>query len=196
MDFSELLTECYLLTGRPDLVEETKSAIRAATLKAHHSDFYSRDIYETVITADEAAYIHSIDYPSIISNFRAIKYLRKIDVATGQASAFIDVITPEEVLDSYSRTKNDVAYVAGRAIELRSSTEVQKIILGCYVNPVITEGSYSSWVADLFPYVIIYEAARVLFKMTGFDEQAAQYNSLAAEQLIMLRNSAVTDVGS
>lgn len=194
MTFDELLAEVYVLTNRPDLIAETKSAVKAATLKAHQSDFYSKDIYETVITAPTAAYVHSIDYPAIITNFRALKYIRKLD-ATGNPTDFITVITPEEVLDSYGTAKSDIAYIAGRVIELRSSTEVQKLLLGCYVFPIIAETSYGSWVAELFPYAIVYEAARVVFKTIGYDEQTAQYEKLVAEQFTLLRQSALSDVG-
>lgn len=195
MTFDELLAEVYSLTKRADLVVETKSAVKAATLKAHQLDFFSKDLYETIIEADEPAYIHTIDYPAIISNFRALKYLRKIGLTDGQPTDFIEIITPDLVLDSYNVMRENVAYTAGRNIELRSDTLVQKIILGCYVNPIITEGSYSSWVAELYPYVIIFEAAKVLFKTIGYDEQSASYRELAAEQFILMRNSALAETG-
>lgn len=194
MTFDELCQEVYILTNRPDLVNETKSAIKAATLKAHQSDFYSKDIFETVIQAEEAAYIHSIDYPSIISNFRALRYIRKLD-SSGEVSGFISVISPEDIFDLYGQNKTDVAYIAGRVIELRSSTSVQKVILGCYVFPIVAEASYASWIAEYYPYAIVYEATRVVFKTIGYDEQSAQYEKLVAEQFTLLRQSALADVG-
>ena len=47
MTFDELVAEVYLLTARGDLTAETQSAVKAATLKAHKSDFFSKDIFET-----------------------------------------------------------------------------------------------------------------------------------------------------
>ena len=47
--FTELCNDVYTMTKRPDLVAETKLAVKAATLKAHQSDFYPKDIYETGI---------------------------------------------------------------------------------------------------------------------------------------------------
>ena len=88
MTFDELLTEVYLLTSRSDLIDQTKAAIKAATLKAHQSDFYSKDIYERhVELSGDAAYVHSLDYISLISNFRAIKYLRKFDSSDSSDSS-------------------------------------------------------------------------------------------------------------
>lgn len=195
MTLSELLTEVYALTNRPDLTAETTLAIKAATLKAHQTDFYSKDIHETRIVTDTADYIQGIDYISIISNFRALKYLRKYNSADGSVGAFLEVLEPEEILDSYGYDRTDVCYIAGRVIEIKSSTQVDNFILGCYVFPVVTSTGYSSWIADLYPYAIVMEAARVVFKTIGYDEQAAAYERLVAEQYALLKMSALSDVG-
>ena len=195
MDFNELLNEVYSLTNRPDLVTETTLAVKSATLKAHSIDFFSKDIHETLITAESLDYIHSIDYISIIPNFRALKYLRKYDKANEEVGGFIEVITPEEVLDSYGVDRTDVCYVAGRVLEIRSSTEIDALIMGCYVFPIVTTAGYSSWIAELYPYAIIIEAARIVFSTVGDGEQASSYRTLVAEQYELLRNSALPDVG-
>ena len=194
MTFNELLAEVYILTNRPDLVAETKSAIRAATLKMHQTDFYSKDIYETYITLGTAAYVHSIDYISLINNLRSFKYVRKID-SSGEAAAFIEILSPEELFDSYRQAKVDVAYVAGRVLEIKSSTEVDKLLLACYIRPVVTDSGFSSWVAEQYPYAIVYEAARVVFKTIGYDEQSRSYGLLTGEQINLLRASALSDIG-
>jgi len=195
MTFDELLEEVYLITNRRDLVAETKSAIKAATLKAHKSDFYSKDIFETGIEFDSADYRQSLDYISLFSNFRAIKYLRRVEDENDDVGAFFEIITPEETLDSYGSNRTDIAYVAGRVLEIRSAVEFSKALLGAYVLPIVREGAYNSWVAEQFPYAIIYETARVLFKAIAYDEQSATFNQLMAEEYSLLRASALTDIG-
>jgi hypothetical protein len=105
------------------------------------------------------------------------------------------VLTPDELIDSYNIPKVNVAYVAGRVIEFRSAVSFQFGLMGCYVNPIIREGAYASWVAEQHPYVIVFEAARVVFKAIGYDEQSASFERLAAEQFAILRMSALSDVG-
>jgi len=195
MTFDELVDEVYSLTNRPDLVSETSSAVKAATLKAHQSDFYSKDIHETGVEFDSATYIQSLDIISLISNFRSLKYMRRVTDENDDVGAFFDVLTVEETLDSYGYNRTDIAYVAGRMIEIRSSVEFDKMLLGCYVLPIVRTGAYSSWVAEQHPYVIIREAARVIFKTIGYDEQAAVYERLIAEEYTLLRTSALSDVG-
>jgi hypothetical protein len=195
MTFADLLTEVYFLTNRPDLVNETKSAVKAATLKLHQTDFYSKDIAELYIDLGSATdtYIYSFDYISAVSNFRAIKYIRKLNITTGEPEKFFDIITPEETLDSYNVTRTDVCYVAGRVLEIRSSTTFNKMILGVYVFPIAVESGYSSWIAELYPYAIIFEATRIIFKTIGYDEQSSAYRELVAEQVALLKLSALPD---
>ena len=195
MTFDELVDEVYTLTNRPDLTAETSSAVKAATLKAHQSDFFSKDIHETGVEFDSATYIQSLDIISLISNFRSLKYMRRVTDENDDVGRFFEVLTAEETLDSYGINRTDIAYVAGRMIEIRSSVEFDKMLLGCYVLPIVRTGAYSSWVAEQHPYAIIREAARVIFKTIGYDEQAAVYERLIAEEFALLRMSALSDVG-
>jgi len=195
MTFAELLTEVYNITARPDLVDLTKSAVKAATLKAHQTDFYSKDIYETQFTFVTPGYTHSLDYISIIPNYRALKYARKYDLSTLNTGDFFTVITPEEVLDKWNRELTDIVYVAGRVMEIKSSTDFDTMLLGCYVLPVVTEVGYSSWIADLYPYAIVHEAARFVFGAIAQREEAASQKEFVSEQYAELKINALTDVG-
>ena len=192
MTFNELVNEVYLLTNRPDLESETKSAVKSAALKAHMTDFYSRDLYETKLTLEEASNIQSIDIHSIIPNFRSLNYIRIVD-STGAPMCMLDIISPQEILDQYTNTRVNVAYMAGRAIEVRSAVEFSNLIVGCYVLPIITEANFSSWVGIQFPYAIVQEAARVVFKTIGYDEQSRAYEQLVAEQYNLLKSTALAD---
>lgn len=195
MTFDELLIEVYDLTGRSDLVAKTKTAIKAATLKAHRSDFYSKDIYETGIEFTTAHFIQSFDYISFVPNYRAFKYVKRVSDENDELGKFFDIITPEETLDEFGTNRNDIAYVAGRTLEIRSSVEFSKMLVGMYVSPIIVEANYLSWVAELFPYVIIFEAARIVFKSTGDKALAIEYKDLVAEQYAEFKMSALVDVG-
>lgn len=195
MTFTEILTEIYNITSRPDLVDLTKTAVKAATLKAHQTDFYSKDIYELSLQFTEKSYVHSLDYISKIPNYRALKYMRLYDTVTAESGKFFTVITPEEVLDQYNRELLDVCYVAGRVIEIKSSVEFDTILVGCYVLPNIVEAEYSSWVADLYPYVIIHEAARVVFGSIAMQAEAKSQAQFVAEQYAELKINALPDVG-
>lgn len=197
MNFEELVSEVYLVTNRPDLTAATESAVKAATLKAHKTDFYSKDIYETGVQFDTLDFRQALDYINLIPNYRSLKYFRRVEDETDDDGKFFEVITPEELLDAYGCSRTDIAYVAGRVLELRASVEFQFALMGAYVLPIVTpKEAYSSWVAEQSPYFIIYEAARVIFRQIGQMEESNAQSGLVAEELILLKQSALADVGS
>jgi hypothetical protein len=186
--FAELLADVYLLTNRPDLVNETKLAVKAATLKAHQSDFYYKDLFETGIEFNTSDYVQALEYREVLPRFRSLKYIRKSD-STGTVGDFLSVITPALALDRYGAAREDICYGAGEVIQIKSSTSLQYILLGCYLNPNIGEDTYSSWIALDHPYYIVYEAAASVFKLTGDDEKATVYKRFTDEQIALLKAS-------
>lgn len=195
MTFSELCAEVYKLTARPDLVAETESAVKSATLKCHQSDYFYKDIFECTIQFTSSEYVQNLDYRALLPRWRALKYLRKLDILTGTPNTELDIVSPVEVFDSYKIQKSDVCYVAGAFVQINSRTKEQYYILGCYLNPDITSTGYTSWVALDHPYAIVYDAASTLFKAIGKDEEASAYRGLVNEQINMIRMSNVVAEG-
>ena len=189
--FAELVADVKTITNRPDLDTEIKLAVKTATLKAHSSDFYPKDLYETAIIWSPVDYFQSLDYRSLVPRWRAFKYLRKYDPTnvTNTSGIFFELITPDDAVDDYRINKTTVCYLAGEQIEIKSSTQDTYMLLGCYLHPDITEATYTSWIAVEYPFAIEMEAASKIFKTTGFDEQAAQMQREVAEQFTLLRNS-------
>lgn len=195
MTLTELRNEVYTLTNRPDLVAETLSAVRAATLKLHQIDYFYKDIYETGLVFSSPAYTQQLEYRTLIPRYRALKYLRKTDATGSDTLGFFDIIAPENVLDQYAINRNDVAYVAGQVIQIRSSTEFQYAILGCYLQPDITESGYNSWIAMDHPYAIVFEAAATVFKMIGDTEKFAAHTALSQMEQNNIRISNIQSTG-
>lgn len=195
MTLSELLTEVYTLTNRPTLVAETTAAVRAATLKIHQKDYFYKDLYEVGIQFTDSEYIQQLDYRTLIPNWRSLKYLRKTDSTGTEQGKFFDIITPDEVLDADKIVRDDVCYVAGIMLQIRSSTQFQYGILGVYRNPDITTLGWNSWIALDHPYAIVFEAAATVFKAIGQTEQFNAYTALAADQLALVRTSNIESVG-
>lgn len=195
MTLAELISEVYTITGRPDRVAETASAIKSATLKAHQSDYFYKDVFETGVAFDSSAYVQQLDYRTLLPLWRAVKYLRKYDNTNAVPGNFLNLIVPEQVLDRYMVEKTNIYYVAGAYLNIRSETEEQYFLLGCYLNPDITTATYNSWIALDHPYAIVYDAAATVFKAIGKDEEAAAYRGLVAEQLQLLKISNIVASG-
>lgn len=189
MTFDELVAEVVAITKRPDLIDRIKSSVRAATLKAHSSDFFYKDIVEVPVQFLSPFYLQSFIPSEVVPGYRAAKYVRlwnstdtDINSVVGGPGKFLANIQIENSIDAYGTNKNDVFYLAGQAVQIRCSMPLNKVIFGCYRFPtVIPEANYSSWIAEDMPYVIIYEAARVIFKSISFTEQANEYSQLVSE---------------
>lgn len=198
MDYQEIFDTVLGITKRPDLGPETESAIRSAILKAHHSDFYYRDIVEVAIEFDKARYVQTFDPRQVVPRFRKAKYIRHwFGEGDGCYGPFLEPIQIEGSMDAYGISKENVFYMAGQYLQIRARPAIEKVLFGCYVNPPIGgsgEEICTSWIAADFPYAIIYEAARQIFLITNFQEQSASMQRLVAEEYAALGLSNVDTV--
>lgn len=194
---TSLVNDVITLTNRPDLVGETTLAVKAATLKAHQHDDWIKDLTEYSVNFGTSDYFQSLDYKALIPLWRKPRYIRKYDATavTGGPGDFFTYIVPEKVVDEFGANRTDIFYVAGANIQLRSSTQFQYALLSAYLNPDITGTGYSSWIADDHPFAVIYEAAAIVFKSTGYDEMAVTFRDMVKEQLADLTKHAVTGTG-
>lgn len=209
MLYSEIYTACVTLTKRPDLSAEIQTAIQAATLRAHQSDYYTRDVAESLLVLATADYAQTFNAQTALARFRNLKYLRKYDptalntntgLATGEAGEIFEILDPTNIFDSYHVQKDNVAYLAGDTVNMRSMTGTfSQLLCGWYQNPVIsplTDADYVSWIARDTPFAIIYDACSIVFKTIGWDTEQKKYDGLAAEQYAMLKMYAVGTDGA
>lgn len=193
--FAELITEVNELTVRPDLSADTVAAIKSATLWAHTSDFYPKDIFETPITFSAAAVLQEFEYRTSIPRWRALKYFRLFDFTSDTPGEFFTVLDPTAVLDSYSVQRTNVAYVAGELLKLRGATAISGGLLGCYIYPDVNQATYLSWIANENKFLIAYKAASTVLRTIGFSDRAKALEAEAREHLMLLSRSNILAVG-
>jgi hypothetical protein len=191
---ASIISDVYTLTNRPDLVGEVALAVKAATLKAHQSDDYIKDFKEVSISFSSPDYFQSLDYKAILPLWRKPRYIRESDV-NGTPGKILTYIEPEKVVDSFGANRYDVFYQAGSVINIRTADLGQYFFVGYYANPDVTASGFSSWIADDFPFAIIYEATAIIFKTIGYDEQVPTYRGMVQEQLQLLKQHAITGLG-
>lgn len=183
MLFDSIYADVLTITARPDLVDITKLAIRHATIRAHTSDTFPKDLRETGVQFETADYLQQLDLGTL-PRFRAIKYIRKSDI-NGNMGEFLAVVDPDNIFDTYHQEKQDRFYFAGETINIKSSTTLQYIVVGYYVNPNTLEATYDSWIANLYPQAITYAAAAAVFTSIGYDEQADRINRIQVPDALM-----------
>lgn len=192
--FTSIVSDVYSLTNRPDLVNETALAVKAATLKAHQHDDWIKDFYEQSIQFTTADYYQTLDYKSVFPLWRKPRYIRKLD-SSGNVGDFLTYIPPEKAVDEFSVNRTNVFYVAGSNIQIRTSDQTQYFAVGYYTNPDVTVTGFNSWIANDHPFAITYEAVAIILKTTGLDEQVVSYRDMVAEQMQLLTQHALTGLG-
>lgn len=191
----ELATEVYTITGRPDLVAETTLAIRQSTLRAHHSDYYYRDLVESAIQFSAVDFVQAFEFKTTFPNWRALKYFRHYDPVTLTPGKFLELIDPWEAVNQYGTTRTNVCYPAGAVFNIRAIAPFDTLLVGYYKNPDITPLGYTSWIADEFPFLIGAMAAAQVFKAIGKDEETARMDAMSLELIRDLKSSMILPVG-
>lgn len=186
MTLEELKTAVMLITSRPDLEDQTLQAIKAATLKAHSRDYWRRDLKEVMLQFDSAEYLQAFDVYDLLPKFRAINYVRK------QYGELFEIIEPVQVFDYFKSERLNVAYLAGTRINLKSGTPFSVVHFGYYEHPDVTEASWNSWIAEEFPYAIIYGAAATLSLIIGHQETVAALEAKAREEFLIMQRTAIS----
>ena len=189
MQLSELIAEVYTITGRPDLVAETASAVRKATLKMHAIDFFYRDLQEIVVGFPTTDYKQQYDLGANLQDYRAIKYIRQWNATHIGTEKFLERVEPDVVLDSCGLEGTDIWYVAGNMLNMKCLATFSNVVIGYYKHPNITTNLYSSWIAVEQPFAIIEEAAVNIFQMIGHAEMKTTYERMSAANILLLRQN-------
>lgn len=192
--FSDLTNDILTLVKRPDLTDAIALHAKNAILKAHSADFFKQDLYENAFNVASAAVQYSIDHKALISRFRKWKYINVIDPITLDITQPLTPIEIENFLDTYGYKQDYSFYLAGQYTQIRVSGSDQYFNFGCYVYPDVTLQS-PSWIADEFPFAIVYEAARTMFKSIGFDEQSSAMQELVSEAYAEVKAAGISTVG-
>lgn len=191
---AQLQADVLTLVKRPDLVNDIALHTKNAILKAHSADYFMKDLYENAFQFAAAATEYQLDTNLLVSRWRKTSYLNVVDPTTGAVIKQLKPIAPLSFVDGYGYIKDYVWYEAGQYLQIYASGQEVNFGFGAYLYPDTTLVN-PSWIADMFPYAIQYEAARTLFKSIGFDEQSAAMERLVAEAMAEVRMTGLATVG-
>jgi hypothetical protein len=172
----------YEKTKRPELIALTKSAIKMATLRAHHVDFFSRDETSQLLTFTVDSTLQFTDFATIyttLPRLRTPNFMQAEDVTSPYM--------PTENLEFVSNYKNmwnqdnelqcSVFCLHGATLRVRFAVPTGRSRLYCFLNPDTTEATYSSWIADNHADELAFWAAGIVWMRSGFPELAQQVQS-------------------
>lgn len=167
-------------TRRPEIPDITSAAVRTATLRAHHVDFFPRDM-----SLGSLSYVPSgtmfYDFPNIsqsLSRLRSIKHMQSFEVGTGRPTEQLEFREQDDIYDRDGNRRPSIYTLLGDTLRAFPMSQTGELGVFYYQNPNTTEAQYSSWIADTYPDELAVWAAAIVFARTGFAEMAQQYMQL------------------
>lgn len=169
-------------TRRPELSAVTAAAVRSAVLRAHHVDFFPRDLNSVFLSytpTNTALYYDVANIYSVADRLRSIKSLLGTDAVTSAPVEIFEGRAIDDVYDSEAVRRQSIYVLLGDALRIYPQRPTGAAQLTFYRNPAIVGDLVSSWIADTYPDQIAAWAAAAVYARTGFAEQARMLQETA-----------------
>ncbi len=179
--YTEIETLVVEQTRRPEIATITRAAIQSATLRAHHVDFFPRDLREHALTYTPVSTAVNYDIANIftvIENLRAFDSVICVDAVTAAPVEQLEYRDLNDLYDSDNVRRQSIYNLLGATLRIYPQRATGALRVCYFANPVITPVAYSSWIADVYPEQLAMWAAAIVFARTGFTEQANGMNEL------------------
>lgn len=176
--FQEMRDEVISNTKRPELVSLTDSAIKMATLRAHHVDFFPRDatnyLIQYALPVANQLFVDVTGIYGTLPLFRTPDFLQGEDSTTFIPNENLEyVVDYKNFWDEYNCLRSSVFTVIGDTLKVRFCGPTGRARLYYYKNPDVSTTDYSSWIADKHKEDLAKWAAAIVWARSGFQEIAA-----------------------
>ena len=114
--FAELESLVVEQTRRPEISSVTKAAIRTATLRAHHTDFFPRDLAQGPLTYTLSSIAQFYDFPNIsqtLLRLRSLKLIHGIDTATSVPVEQLEFREADDLFDADGNRRPHIYTLVG-----------------------------------------------------------------------------------
>jgi hypothetical protein len=174
---AELETLVIAQTRRPEVTDITLAAIRSATLRAHHTDFFPRDLTSTALSyvPSSAQFYDFPDVSQTLLRLRSFKHVQSTDSVTGAPVEQLEYREQDDLFDSDGNRRYHIYTLLGDTLRIYPTSPTGLATAFYYRNPNVTSAQYSSWIADTYPEELAMWAAAIVFARTGFAEMAQQF---------------------
>lgn len=176
--FAQMETLVAEQTRRPDVSAITKAAIKSATLRAHHVDFFPRDLVTSPLTYTPLSTAVFYDFTNIqntLTRLRSLKFVQSIEVGTGTPTENLEYRNADDIYDSDGNRRLSIYTLIGATLRIYPQSATGVASAYYFQNPDTAELTYDSWIADTYPDELAMWAAGIVFARTGFLEAAKEY---------------------
>lgn len=176
--YAELEALVIAQTRRPEVSAVTSAAIRTATLRAHHTDFFKRDLSMATLSYTPSSSAFLYDFPSISSTLvrnRAIQLLQCADPATALPTENLEYRELQDLYDADNVLRTSMYTLIGDTLRIYPQSATGRLDVYYYQNPITASLTFSSWIANDYPDELAMWAAAIVFARTGFAEMANDF---------------------
>lgn len=173
--FAELRDLTVAQTRRPEVQAITDAAIRTAVLRAHHVDFFPRDLLVGSLSYTPISGGLYQDFPTVttlLPRLRALKTLYGIDPVSYAQIEQLEFRETDDVYDKDGYQRPSVYNLIGDTLRCYIQVWSGALQAHYYANPVVTEAGFSSWIADQYQDDVAQWAAGIVQGRLGYLEQA------------------------
>lgn len=183
--YQQVYDDVVVLTARPDLADETALAVRTATRSIHTRQTFPRDVVGSLVKLPNAVYQVALDTQVLFTRFRAPSGLRALDSEFNPMSyPAIELVELGDIYDPvYGFLRQDIGYLAGTSLNIRTSVAVSGFAVEYFALPEVQPDRYNSWIAQLMPEVIVYQAASIVAGLSGNEEKARVWQGMVDKML-------------
>lgn len=169
-------------TKRPEVGAITLAAIKSALLRAHHTDFFPRDLSEVMLSyapSGSLQFYQNFDNLSTLApQLRSVKALFSVDTVTLAHVEQLEYRDLDDLYDGNGAQRPGIYTLVGDTLRAYFQVWTGAAQLVYYRNPSVVGDVVNSWIADTYPDEIAAWAAGIVFARTGFTEQAQGYQEL------------------
>lgn len=183
--FADLRTLTIELTKRPELVALTESAIRTATLRAHHTDFFRKDLAQGVLNYTVVADAYFYNFPNLTDLLPRLRTMKNVYGVTAQGHQIeqLEYRESDDLYDSDGNYRRYVYTLIGDTLRIYPDIPTGIIHVYHFTNPDVSTGGYASWIANVYPDDLAGWAAAIVMARTGFLELAKHYQDAYVKPL-------------
>lgn len=172
--FAEMVTNTIGVTRRPELTLATEMAVRTATLRAHHVEFFPRDLAITNLSYTRSPTAMFYDFPSVSTSLPRLRTIKEVYTLTveGYVTEELEYRDSDDNYDSDGAPRRFIYNLIGDTLRCFFDLPSGIAQVHYYQNPDVSSSTYNSWIANTYADQLAIWAASIVLRRNGFTELA------------------------
>ena len=174
MNLEAIVAEVLARTMRVDKTDEIRKSVRKAIRMVHTAAYFPRDIVEEEVDLGGTYQKFKIQLPPRVRKFTNVAPLNSngdpVPITTKNNT--FEYVNAQDIITSHHERKSDIYYVTGGTLTVKSTVGAQKLYVGFYALPEISDNQLETWLMRDYESVFIDAALADFYSSIGRTQQA------------------------